>query len=172
MAACHALLDADPRYVDHATVHTGLGRIYLQTERYDEASASFGQAIALRPDWATGYYGRAKANFSKGDFVAARADLYHALQLDPRDYDVWLLRARAFLMEGNYLGAMSDVDVLLSGDTDRHRLAQGYVLRAEILGVQENYPAAWQAASRAQELDPENDDAFDLAMSIRSHMDD
>jgi eukaryotic-like serine/threonine-protein kinase len=78
---------------EDAVAHTNLATVYEKQGKTDEAIAQFGQAIALRPDWAPLYRGRADLLLNRADTtpahrLAAQADLKLAIHHEDKDKDV------------------------------------------------------------------------------------
>jgi hypothetical protein len=116
--------------------------------RYDEAIATYGRAL-------TGLYehdpnlmlGLARAQFGKGDAVAARTTLEELIRLNPdfRSPEGHLLYARALELEGNFAKALEEYRVLAPA----YPGAEASVRYAQLLKAQGK---SAEAATVAREL--------------------
>jgi tetratricopeptide (TPR) repeat protein len=61
------------------------GDVNWRAGNLDAALADYNQAIAMEPNAADGYFGRARVLRDKGDKEAAMADLQQFLDLKPND---------------------------------------------------------------------------------------
>jgi Tfp pilus assembly protein PilF len=68
-------------------MHRGLRE--LKGGSFDEAIATFDDAIVLDPKLAEAWHQRGIARYQSGDTSAAAADLRQALKLEPRNFTVW-----------------------------------------------------------------------------------
>ncbi len=78
------------RTKEHPNAHAELAFVYAKQGKADEAVAQFGQAIALKPDYAPFYRGRAdllskRPNATPADRQAAQADLKLAIRHEDKD---------------------------------------------------------------------------------------
>jgi tetratricopeptide (TPR) repeat protein len=74
-----------------------------EARRYPQAAASFGTAIALRPDWPDAYYDRALARAAAGQSDLAIADFEQYLRLRPEAEDRATVIARINGLRGGPL---------------------------------------------------------------------
>jgi tetratricopeptide (TPR) repeat protein/nitrate/TMAO reductase-like tetraheme cytochrome c subunit len=72
---------------DYGDAYTNLGIVYLQWERYEDASASLRQALARMPQDPRALYYRALVERNQGDLEASIADLQQIAKLFPRSGD-------------------------------------------------------------------------------------
>jgi tetratricopeptide (TPR) repeat protein len=100
------------------------GNVYLDKQEPERAIEDFEQAVQLKPDSFSAFYGRATAFLAKGGLDRAIQDLDHALTLKPdpntqfrapgpakNPYEsVHLHRASAYLRKKDYERAISDYD--------------------------------------------------------------
>jgi tetratricopeptide (TPR) repeat protein len=111
-----------------------LAQVYARQDRSDEATGQFTRAIALRPDWAPLYRGRAGVNLDRKDQMqehreAALADLEQAIGLEPAGSQVLALdhthRARLLHQNAREERALAACDAALKIDPaymDAHRV--------------------------------------------------
>jgi tetratricopeptide (TPR) repeat protein len=74
-----------------------------EARRYPQAAASFGTAIAMRPDWPEAYYDRALARAAEGQRDLAIADFEQYLRLRPEALDRATVIARISGLRGGPL---------------------------------------------------------------------
>lgn len=86
-AALATLAEAKKFAPDDPAVASEEGRIYLETNRPEQALEAFGRALAAEPGSARALNNRGVALFSLDQREAARADFERALALDPCQYD-------------------------------------------------------------------------------------
>jgi tetratricopeptide (TPR) repeat protein/tRNA A-37 threonylcarbamoyl transferase component Bud32 len=108
-----------------------LGRCYLSLGRTAEAVQALGTCVALRPDAPWSYSARGMAMGVLGRFDEARADLDHALQLDPNFLPAMLNRGAVRWMQTDSKGALADFTRILDAPED-HRLIEAAFYRAQI----------------------------------------
>ena len=71
-------------------LRVNLGGVFFTLKRYDEAIQQFQISVALKSDFANGYYNLASALREKGDYAAAASAMRTVLQLVPvnsQDYE-------------------------------------------------------------------------------------
>ncbi|MCZ6710774.1 MAG: tetratricopeptide repeat protein [Gammaproteobacteria bacterium] len=83
----------------------------------------FSQVVAVRPEWASGYRGRAWASLVEGDNDRAIADFNKVLSLQPDDSEGYRGRAWARLQSGDYEAARDDFGELIRRARSK---AEGY----------------------------------------------
>jgi len=66
-----------------------LGGVYYSLSKWDEAIRLFEQTVALKPDFANGYYNLASALREKGDFERAVSAMQQTVSLVKTDSDDW-----------------------------------------------------------------------------------
>ncbi|MCL4374516.1 tetratricopeptide repeat protein [Patescibacteria group bacterium] len=74
------------------TLMLNLGGVYYGLSSYDDATRLFEQAVTNKPDWANAHYNLAWANYQKGNYQQAAAEMQNVISLiDPKtnqqDYD-------------------------------------------------------------------------------------
>jgi tetratricopeptide (TPR) repeat protein len=96
-AAADAAAEANARYQQ--------GNQLYQQRRFTEAIAAYGAAIALRPDHAYAYLGRANAYLAAGSLVEARRDAEAAVRLAPQVASPLLTLGMILERQGDRAGA-------------------------------------------------------------------
>jgi predicted TPR repeat methyltransferase len=97
-----ALRQANAAGLDSAELHHQLGMALLSSGLYDEAIASFLDALERRHDYASALYHAALAYRAKGDAPAVRKALNKALELDPNFARAWHALATLDAEAGNF----------------------------------------------------------------------
>lgn len=131
-----------------------------QTEVHDYAAAAETYGILLRhyPNFDNGYLGRARLSLACGDTVAAKADIDHALQLDPRDANAYIMRADiAINSESDYEAALQDIDNAIRL---MPTMAGLYINRAFLRYNLDSYTGAMEDYDYALTLEPLNKTAL------------
>jgi tetratricopeptide (TPR) repeat protein len=87
---------------DAPDLHYHLGEVYLQTGDIENALIAFEKSIETDPDFAAGYYGRAKLRISNEDtFSDAIDDLLQCIDLDPEYGEAYLSLLNAYIKVGD-----------------------------------------------------------------------
>jgi tetratricopeptide (TPR) repeat protein len=99
------------------------------------AIEDYSAAIKLAPDTARYYRDRSRAYANAGNHALARADIDHALGLDPRDGELLVARAQYKLRDKDHSGAVADLDVAVKviapASLDIGDVAGGYIEAAQ-----------------------------------------
>jgi lipoprotein NlpI len=119
----HAAQSGGLSDVDAARAYNDLGMAYSAKGDYDQAIASFDQAIKLRPDYSEAFYDRALALDSKNAYTEAITDYSKAIELHPDDATAHYNRGSDRLLVGQYTEAMYDFDQAAQIDADYTELA-------------------------------------------------
>lgn len=77
----------------NAVVHSHLGYLHLHAGRLDAAHAAQQVALAADPRLPQAHYALALVHERRGDLAAARRHLSTFVQLEPRSYEAWRVRA-------------------------------------------------------------------------------
>jgi TonB family protein len=95
-------LDAEQRTKQERAQHAqapndanSRGITLFKAQRYEEAIASFAEAIRLKPDLANAYFNRGAAYYKLGQFQSAISDFDQTLALDPQDQSAALQKQQA-----------------------------------------------------------------------------
>jgi len=96
-----------------------LGELLLTEDRYAEAKAAFGAALAQRTDSVDPFYRRGIAEFELGEYAAAIADFEHVVKQEPKyDYSrARTLLAQSLAKAGRTAEAETAFDTLVSSTT-------------------------------------------------------
>ncbi|WP_413991682.1 tetratricopeptide repeat protein [Labrys okinawensis] len=86
------------------------GTRHLHDGRHDLALADFNQAIALAPNAAQAFYGRALTHQHRNVLDEAIADFDKALQIDPTHIDALFKRSAVHRLKGDFDKAAADFD--------------------------------------------------------------
>lgn len=92
------------------------GFAHLEQEEYAEAVASYGQALAIDPEYPEAYFNRARAYFELVTYQAAIHDFDQAIAQDPAHAESYYLRAAAYLILDQPERSIDDFDIALELD--------------------------------------------------------
>ena len=87
----------NPRHPNIKYVYTNRGWVWQSKEDYEKAVKDYYAALAIDPDFAPAYYGRASAYYKLGNLPRAVEDAKEALRLEPetKKYDDLLFELRS-----------------------------------------------------------------------------
>lgn len=119
----HAAQSGGLSDVDAARAYNDLGMAYHAQGDYDQAIASFDQAIKLRPDYSQAFYDRAMSLESKDAYEQAIADYSKRIELKPQDATAYYNRGSDRMLVGQYAEAVYDFDQAAQIDADYTELA-------------------------------------------------
>ena len=89
MSALRKIVEMDP---DDAMARWGLGRAYMETRRWGEASAAFAKAIELNPEYSAAYRDLGRAQIELERPCAALQTLRRGMEIAKRRGDLQTLR--------------------------------------------------------------------------------
>ena len=98
--------------------YINLGHAQYHLDRYDEAKSNFQAAIDLSPDYYKGHFWMGRVRFAERDYSAARGLFDKAVQLDPSVALSIFYRGAAARRQGDFGGALPDIEQGLSLGTD------------------------------------------------------
>ncbi len=116
------------------------------------AEASFTRMIALAPDNAAGWAGRATARQRTGDLEGALADSAAALKIKPTQPDLNLMRANIFRGLGKPDDAGAEADAMMAANPDNNF---AFVAAGNIYAALGRSEEAFKASERALAIKPE-----------------
>lgn len=117
-----------------AHLHFNQGLNHMDAGRFELAWEAFSRAIALDPENADAYVGRAEARAELDDLEGAIEDFTFALALRPDEEEVHYDRAHARLTAGDLKGAIEDYTRVLELTDDR-ALAFGALSRRGLVNL-------------------------------------
>ncbi len=109
-AAAPATPGAEAPTPKTAQEYINQGKDVLKAKQYDQALASFSEAIKLDPKSAAAYNNRGIVYCEKGDFDQAIADFSKVIEIDPNHGKAYNNRAVAYLMKGDREKARRDME--------------------------------------------------------------
>lgn len=115
------------------------------------AFADFGRAVALNPQYAEAYQGRANGRADKGDIEGAISDYNKSIELNPNHPAPYIDRGITYFQIGNLEKALSDFDKALERDPDA---ANTYISRAIVHGLKGDIEGAIADIKRGVSLNP------------------
>jgi Flp pilus assembly protein TadD len=131
IVACDALLQVDSDDDSLAMIgHFNRARAHGMKAQHDLSIHDMGEAIRLRPNYATGYVMRGSAYEAKGDYVRALGDYDQAIALAPGEFAAWSARCWLRAIKGDAAAdALADCDralVLVPADSNTFN-SRGFV---------------------------------------------
>ena len=123
-------------------------------EEFDSAATTFATLLRYHPGYADGYIGRARMELEKGDTVAARADIDHALELDANAVNGYIMRADIAINSArDYKQALEDMNQAIKLQP---KYAGFFINRAFLRHELDDYYGAMSDYDYALQLDPMN----------------
>jgi tetratricopeptide (TPR) repeat protein len=86
------------------------GKEFLRAKQFDQAIASFGEAIKLDPQSIQAYNNRGIVSCNKGDFAQAINDFSRTIEIDPKFGKGYNNRSVAYYMKGERDKALQDAE--------------------------------------------------------------
>jgi tetratricopeptide (TPR) repeat protein len=164
-----------------ARAHAGLGNIYLDQARFNEAATAYTQALKVKADYIPAYQPLAYSLARLNRFPEATETLNQALQYDPNNAEIYNNLAFAYVHGGRYEEAIKagQQAITLLGQTGQ-AYKQELQIRNEVLsnayknlgnaynGLKQ-YNEAADALKHATEIEPNNAAAhFNLGLALYS----
>ena len=137
--------------------HFGKGMRYVETEKLDEASIEFRNAIEIDPAYGEAHYQLGLVYLRKELWPQAGQELARAIDLQPANYSARIQLTGLLIGAGELQQAQEQADWLLKQLPND---AQTHVLDADLLAAQGRFPAALQEAQKAITLNPTFADAY------------
>jgi predicted O-linked N-acetylglucosamine transferase (SPINDLY family) len=130
----------------------GRGNVARLLKRYDEALASYDEALALAPNLAGAWLGRANVFYGLKRYDEACASYDKALALEPRMASAWLGRGNAFQALERYDQAVASFEQTLALEPD---LASAWLGRGNVFYGLKHYDQAIAFYDKALDLEPD-----------------
>jgi FimV-like protein len=137
---------------DNLMARIALTEVLINAGRLDEAQQQIDAVIEQQP-LAVALALRARLWIQRGDLERGRKDLDAALELEPGNPALLLLRSRFYHAEGRNALALRDVDQIMRIRPDLPEILE---LRASILAALGNFDEAVREISKLLAEDPEN----------------
>ena len=151
---------------DCAVTHNNRGAVLLQLQRYDEAMASFDQAIKLKPDYANAHYNRGCTLRQLNQRDAALASYDRAIALKPDHFEAYKNRGAILQEMKRYDEALASYDQAIAIKPGH---AEAYNNRGIVLANRGDMTAAGQMFLKAVELKPDFPDPLFNLVNIRQY---
>ena len=116
------------------------------------------------PDFAF-YQNRANANFVMGEYDTAIVDYNKAIELNPKEPDIYFSRGLAYFNKQSYTPAIADFDKVIELDPKE---AMAYFKRGNALEKMGNFEKALADYQKASELDPDNEPAKNAFQKLQA----
>ena len=115
--ACSAIIDAKPAPSDpRADAYRIRAAAYSEKANHKQAIADFTEAINLKGDDATSYFGRGESRLAEGDAAGAVSDLTQSIRYSEPTPRLFIARGYAQLVKGDAAEAVVDFSVALRLD--------------------------------------------------------
>jgi len=115
--ACSAIIDVKPSAADaRAQAYRIRAAAYSEKANHKQAIADFTEALALKGDDATAYFGRGESRLADGNASGAVADLTQAIRYSEPTPRLFIARGYAQLVKGDATEAVVDFSVALRLD--------------------------------------------------------
>ena len=150
----------DPNYSEY---YNESANLLLQQDRYTEALLRYAQAARVSAPYPELFHNIGICHARSGDWSSARSAFDRALDLDPDQPAVLLMRAEAAEALGDADGAMADLDAAIALDAD---LIPARVNRAVALFDRGDYAAALAEMDRIVAIDPGQPDHLENRAEI------
>ena len=158
-AACGILGTAISLNPDDPLARDVRGVALVQLRDWDAAAADFSKAIKLNPNDAKAYFGRACAELFLKEYEKSLADVSDAIELldDTITPDAYGLRAHIKSHLKDHAGAMADANSRIELNQSD---ASGYLTRATIEVLWDDFPAASNDLQTASGINPTNSEIY------------
>lgn len=137
--------------------HLNLGNVLTELGRFEEALASYGLALALKPDCAQALSNRANALLELKCYEESLASHDRALELEPDYAEAHYNRGNVLLDMKRHEEALASYDKAIALRPD---FAQALSNRGDVLGQFKRYDDALASYERALAIDPNNADTL------------
>ena len=166
LAAAAQLLPAD------AVAHFNLGNASARLRRLAEARASYGQALAIHPDFAEAHQNLGKVLLESGQFEAAAASCRRALELKPDLPEAHEALGIASMKQANALRSIGHLDAAVAAYRRVLQLQPNRVAAHTELGsalrLQQRTAECEASCLNALALDPNSVEALAVLAELRA----
>jgi tetratricopeptide (TPR) repeat protein len=163
--ALHALQQAARRLPGDSVAQLNLANAWARAGRLEDAEASYGAALTLRPDFAEAHANLAELQLEQGRFEQAVASLRRAVALKPEFAEAHMALAGALRSIGHLDAAASGYRRVLELQPE---FAPAHVELATVLRLQRRGPDAERSCRRALEIDPKSSAALAVLAELRA----
>lgn len=126
----------------------------MEIEKYQGADSTYSELLRYYPNFDNGYLGRAQLLLAQADTTAARADIDHALQINPKSATAYVMRSELAIKQGqDYESAVKDLDEAIRLQPKYTNL---YINRAFLRYYLDDYFGAMADYDYALGLEPYN----------------
>lgn len=153
-------LALDQEFVD---AYYNRGIAYTKTSDFQRAISDFNKAISIDHQYVDAYYHRGIAHFDNGANYNALSDADQLIALAPDDYRGYFLRGLVQETLGNYETALQAFDQAIEHD---QTITDLYVNKATIQYYRKDYKSATTNLNKAESLNPEEPNIFNLRSLI------
>jgi tetratricopeptide (TPR) repeat protein len=161
--------------------HLGLGQIYQETGREDEAFTEFREVLKRDPDypWVLSRYGEIKSRKTQealydgktltagGDIAGAKTSYLKALYYSPEATEAHLALAQLYLREDNHADALVHLKAARNNEPENIEILETY---ADALFQSNNNPKSMELYEKILELDPANQVAQERIETLKNRL--
>jgi tetratricopeptide (TPR) repeat protein len=155
-----------------AVAHLNLGNALARLGRLDEARASYGRALAIRPDFAEAHQNLGEVLVASGQFEAAAASCRRALEFKPDLAEAHGTLATASMKLANALRSIGRLDEAAAGYRralqSKPDLAAAHIELATALRLQQRTDESEASCRNALDLDPNSVAALAVLAELRA----
>ncbi|MCX5790384.1 MAG: tetratricopeptide repeat protein [Elusimicrobia bacterium] len=130
--------------------HLNMGDVLYQRREYDHAVEAYDQALALKGPASRVLQHRAQAHFRLGDLAKAVGDLRAALEVDPKNGDIYSLLGLIRMRSHDYVQAERDLGQAAEVGPDDFQL---HFAKGVLAGDEKRYEAAISELKKASSVD-------------------
>jgi tetratricopeptide (TPR) repeat protein len=134
------------------------GNIFYSNKNFEDAIASYDQALKIKPDYHDAWYNRGISLYHLGQFEAAIASFDQALKIKPDDHDAWYNRGISLYHLGQFEAAIAAYEQALKIKPDDHDAWYNRGLSLAYLG---QYETAIASFDQALKIKPDLHQAWD-----------
>lgn len=150
MAAFRKALDLSPGF---SAAINDMVYLYLRDKQYDAALAELDRIGKSSQSQDEVCKFRGQVYLAKGDIAAGEAEFKKAVQLNPKNYQIYILLAQLNLRRNNVAQAIKEVDRAIA---QNNKFAPAYLQKAYYLSVAGDSSGAAEYYRKALVLDPDN----------------
>ncbi|MNK02236.1 lipoprotein NlpI [compost metagenome] len=156
------------KYPKNELILRSIGALNLQLGNYSETRTYYNKALALNPSCAKCYFFLAQAFANEDKWDEAYQSIEKGIALDPNNGDLYLLRGKLKMHQGNEIGGLNDLGKAISVDPN----AIFYMERAQYYIRKGNYFSAKNDLLKGQKTDPKNLQVYNLLAQVYTYEND
>ncbi len=127
--------------------------LHLQAKKIDAALAEVDQWSKMKAPQDEVHRFRGQIYLAKGDAATAEGEFRKTIEVNPQNYQAYILLAQLNMQQNKVPQALKEVDQLIA---QNNKLAPAYLLKGYYLQVSKDIQGAIASYRKALDLDPEN----------------